>query len=115
MRSNSAVIPPGSIRSRSRRRISIRGSAIASSPGLIARRTTIEFSYRNNWLRSDLRVTRPIDRLIAIMASLRDPARGCPWDKEQDFATIAPYTIEEAYEVADAIERADMAALKDDV
>ena len=60
-------------------------------------------------------MTRPIDRLIAIMASLRDPARGCPWDKEQDFATIAPYTIEEAYEVADAIERADMAALKDEL
>ena len=60
-------------------------------------------------------MTRPIDRLIAIMASLRNPARGCPWDKEQDFATIAPYTIEEAYEVADAIERADMAALKDEL
>ena len=58
-------------------------------------------------------MTRPIDRLIAIMARLRDPARGCPWDREQDFATIAPYTIEEAYEVADAIERGDMAALKD--
>src|SRR5271170_6121869 len=60
-------------------------------------------------------MTRPIDDLIAIMARLRDPARGCPWDKEQDFATIAPYTIEEAYEVADAIERADMAALKDEL
>lgn len=46
-----------------------------------------------------------IERLRAIMARLRDPARGCPWDIEQDFATIAPYTIEEAYEVADAIER----------
>lgn len=44
-------------------------------------------------------------RLIAIMRRLRDPARGCPWDIEQDFASIAPYTIEEAYEVADAIER----------
>lgn len=44
-------------------------------------------------------------RLIAIMAALRDPATGCPWDIEQDFASIAPYTIEEAYEVADAIER----------
>ncbi|WP_299815448.1 nucleoside triphosphate pyrophosphohydrolase [uncultured Jannaschia sp.] len=44
-------------------------------------------------------------RLLAIMARLRDPARGCPWDIEQDFASIAPYTIEEAYEVADAIER----------
>src|SRR5690606_20144742 len=46
-----------------------------------------------------------IERLIAIMAALRDPDTGCPWDIEQDFATIAPYTIEEAYEVADVIER----------
>jgi MazG family protein len=59
--------------------------------------------------------SRPIDRLLAIMARLRDPERGCPWDKEQDFASIAPYTIEEAYEVADAIERGDMAALKDEL
>jgi tetrapyrrole methylase family protein/MazG family protein/ATP diphosphatase len=58
---------------------------------------------------------RAIDRLLAIMARLRDPARGCPWDREQNFATIAPYTIEEAYEVADAIERNDMAALKDEL
>jgi MazG family protein len=60
-------------------------------------------------------MTSPIDRLIAVMARLRDPVRGCPWDKEQDFASIAPYTIEEAYEVADAIERADLAALKDEL
>jgi MazG family protein len=60
-------------------------------------------------------MTRPIDRLLAIMAQLRDPAQGCPWDREQDFATIAPYTIEEAYEVADAIERNDMRALKDEL
>ena len=59
--------------------------------------------------------TRSIDRLIAIMARLRDPERGCPWDREQDFTTIAPYTIEEAYEVADAIERADMGSLKDEL
>jgi nucleoside triphosphate diphosphatase len=58
---------------------------------------------------------RPIDRLLAIMALLRDPERGCPWDREQDFATIAPYTIEEAYEVADAIERRDSLALKDEL
>jgi nucleoside triphosphate diphosphatase len=58
---------------------------------------------------------RPIDTLLAIMARLRDPERGCPWDCEQDFSTIAPYTIEEAYEVADAIERGDMAALKDEL
>jgi nucleoside triphosphate diphosphatase len=58
---------------------------------------------------------RPIDRLLAIMARLRDRELGCPWDREQSFATIAPYTIEEAYEVADAIERQDMAALKDEL
>ena len=60
-------------------------------------------------------MTCPIDRLLAIMARLRDPDRGCPWDREQNFATIAPYTIEEAYEVADAIERQDMTALKDEL
>jgi nucleoside triphosphate diphosphatase len=58
---------------------------------------------------------RAIDRLLAIMARLRDRERGCPWDREQNFATIAPYTIEEAYEVADAIERDDLAALKDEL
>ena len=57
----------------------------------------------------------PLERLIAIMARLRDPERGCPWDVEQSFATIAPYTIEEAYEVADAIQQGDMAALKDEL
>lgn len=54
----------------------------------------------------------PIDELLAIMARLRDPQLGCPWDREQTFATIVPYTIEEAYEVADAIERGDMGELK---
>ena len=48
----------------------------------------------------------PLDRLLAIMARLRDRGHGCPWDVEQTFATIAPYTIEEAYEVADEIGRA---------
>ncbi len=56
--------------------------------------------------------SRPMERLIEIMARLRDPDTGCPWDIEQDFATIAPYTIEEAYEVADAIERADWPELE---
>ncbi|MGH8237633.1 MAG: nucleoside triphosphate pyrophosphohydrolase [Steroidobacteraceae bacterium] len=56
-----------------------------------------------------------ITRLLEIMARLRDPQRGCPWDLEQTFATIAPYTIEEAYEVADAIEREDSAALRDEL
>lgn len=58
---------------------------------------------------------KEIQRLLAIMARLRDPQRGCPWDREQTFATIAPYTIEEAYEVEDAIARNDMAALKDEL
>ncbi|MFK7753553.1 MAG: nucleoside triphosphate pyrophosphohydrolase [Sedimentitalea sp.] len=53
-----------------------------------------------------------IERLLEIMARLRDPDTGCPWDIEQDFASIAPYTIEEAYEVADAIDRADYADLE---
>src|SRR5689334_12471481 len=57
----------------------------------------------------------PIDRLLAIMARLRDPAAGCPWDVEQTFATIAPYTVEEAYEVADAIERGDLTDLRDEL
>jgi nucleoside triphosphate diphosphatase len=57
----------------------------------------------------------PMNRLIAIMARLRDPVRGCPWDREQNFATIAPYTIEEAYEVADAIQHGDMRALRDEL
>ena len=56
-----------------------------------------------------------IDRLLAIMARLRDPERGCAWDLEQTFATIAPYTVEEAYEVADAIERNDLADLRDEL
>jgi tetrapyrrole methylase family protein/MazG family protein/ATP diphosphatase len=58
---------------------------------------------------------RPIDKLLGIMARLRDRENGCPWDREQNFATIAPYTVEEAYEVADAVERRDMAALKDEL
>jgi MazG family protein len=53
--------------------------------------------------------------VLDVMARLRDPQHGCPWDIEQTFATIAPYTIEEAYEVADAIERADMPALKEEL
>ena len=59
--------------------------------------------------------SKDISRLIEIMAALRDPATGCPWDQQQTFATIAPYTIEEAYEVADAIARSDLADLKDEL
>jgi ATP diphosphatase len=58
---------------------------------------------------------RSMEDLLAIMAALRTPGSGCPWDLEQSFATIAPYTIEEAYEVADAIERGDMADLADEL
>ena len=58
---------------------------------------------------------RNIDRLIDVMAQLRNPNGGCPWDLEQDFTTIAPYTIEEAYEVADAIARGDMDELRDEL
>lgn len=56
-----------------------------------------------------------VDRLVTIMARLRDPVTGCSWDIAQDFASIAPYTIEEAHEVADAIERGDMDDLKDEL
>lgn len=56
-----------------------------------------------------------IERLLEIMRRLRDPDTGCPWDIEQDFDSIAPYTIEEAYEVADAIEHGNMADLKDEL
>jgi ATP diphosphatase len=58
---------------------------------------------------------RTIEALIEVMAALRTPVTGCPWDLEQSFATIAPYTIEEAYEVADAIARGDMADLKEEL
>jgi MazG family protein len=56
-----------------------------------------------------------LDDLLAVMARLRDPVSGCPWDVKQSFATIAPYTIEEAYEVADAIAREDLVGLKDEL
>jgi nucleoside triphosphate diphosphatase len=59
--------------------------------------------------------TAQLDVLRSIMVRLRDPERGCEWDRVQTFETIKPYTIEEAYEVADAIERGDMAALKDEL
>jgi nucleoside triphosphate diphosphatase len=62
-----------------------------------------------------MRQTPNLARLLAIMAKLRDPHGGCPWDLEQNFASIAPYTIEEAYEVAEAIEKGDRAALKDEL
>jgi MazG family protein len=57
----------------------------------------------------------PVERLLEIMARLRDPDGGCPWDVEQDFVSIAPYTLEEAYEVDDAIRRGDMKGLADEL
>ena len=57
----------------------------------------------------------PIERLVEIMATLRDPERGCPWDREQTLATIVPHTIEEAYEVEDAVARGDMGELRDEL
>ncbi len=57
----------------------------------------------------------PVSRLVDVMRRLRDPLRGCPWDREQTFASIAPYTIEEAYEVADAIARGDMGDLREEL
>jgi nucleoside triphosphate diphosphatase len=62
-----------------------------------------------------MKPSRDIARLIEIMAALRAPGSGCPWDLEQNFQTIAPYTIEEAYEVADAISRGDLDDLKDEL
>ena len=60
-------------------------------------------------------MTAGLERLVAIMRRLRDPVSGCEWDRAQDFGSIAPYTIEEAYEVADAIHRADMDSLADEL
>jgi MazG family protein len=61
---------------------------------------------------ADLKAQRSLARLLGIMRRLRDPAHGCPWDREQDFSSIAPYTIEEAYEVAEAIARGEPRALE---
>ena len=64
---------------------------------------------------SDTNDANDIRRLLTIMARLRDPQGGCPWDLQQTFATIAPYTVEEAYEIADAIDRGDLDDLKDEL
>src|SRR4051812_3685960 len=62
-----------------------------------------------------MKSSRDIGRLLEIMAALRTPGTGCPWDLEQDFASIAPYTLEEAYEVADAIARSDLNDLREEL
>ena len=70
-------------------------------------------SHRRFDMSGEARKRYGIEDLLAVMARLRDPKTGCPWDVKQSFATIAPYTIEEAYEVADAIARDDLDGLKD--
>src|SRR5689334_1034301 len=65
--------------------------------------------------KAEMKPSSDIARLLEIMAALRTPETGCPWDLEQDFASIAPYTLEEAYEVVDAIERGDLADLRDEL
>jgi MazG family protein len=72
--------------------------------------------YKQSMMEKDKKnIEEPINKLAKIMSRLRDPDNGCPWDLEQNFSTIAPHTIEEAYEVADAIERGDMEELKDEL
>lgn len=70
---------------------------------------------KNFAIKNDDDFSHAIEKLKWVMACLRDPDRGCPWDKEQDFQSIVKYTIEEAYEVADAIENGDMDALKEEL
>src|SRR5580698_5566164 len=77
----------------------------------VAKNTVAENSKKH----SGFAPSRDIGRLLAIMAALRAPKTGCPWDLEQNFATIAPYTLEEAYEVADAIARDDLTDLKEEL
>lgn len=78
-------------------------------PDAASRRWSVVFT------RGRMQPSSDIARLFEIMAALRDPQTGCPWDAEQDFASIAPYTIEEAFEVADAIERKDWLDLRDEL
>jgi ATP diphosphatase len=83
-------------------------------PAILPIRSRRAFREPPNWCRA-MTPSRDIHRLIAIMAALRTPGTGCPWDLEQDFGSIAPYTIEEAYEVADAIDRGDYDHLADEL
>lgn len=80
-----------------------------------ARRAGADALIRSGRFGPPMKPSRDISRLIEIMAALRTPGTGCPWDLEQDFASIAPYTIEEAYEVADAIARSDLGDLRDEL
>ena len=85
---------------------------VASTTGLA---TNCLLPYPRFMSSSPISAEAELRRLLDIMTALRDPATGCPWDKAQTFATIAPYTIEEAYEVADAIAQNDLAALPDEL
>src|ERR1700738_3142371 len=71
--------------------------------------------YISQTWKCDMTPSRDIARLLELMAALRTPGSGCAWDLEQSFETIAPYTIEEAYEVAEAIARGDLTGLKDEL
>ena len=84
-------------------------AAVAARAGF----ATVDLSRRNE--PAPVKPSRDIARLIEIMAALRTPGTGCPWDLEQNFRTIAPYTLEEAYSVADAIARGDLGDLKDEL
>src|SRR3989454_12288164 len=72
-------------------------------------------NFRTFAMQAAIQASRDIARLIEIMAALRTPSTGCPWDLEQNFSTIAPYTLEEAYEVADAIVRGDLTDLREEL
>src|SRR2546426_858255 len=72
-------------------------------------------NFRTFAMQAAIQASRDLSRLLEIMAALRTPGTGCPWDLEQNFATIAPYTIEEAYEVADAIARDDLNDLREEL
>lgn len=75
----------------------------------------VSMTQQNFAIKTDEEFSHAIEKLKWVMACLRDPDRGCPWDKEQDFQSIVKYTIEEAYEVADAIEQGDMNELKEEL
>ena len=84
------------------------GNFVAAAVELALRAVMADFC-------AGMKPSRDISRLLEIMAALRAPGTGCPWDLEQSFSTIAPYSIEEAYEVADAIERGDFDDLRDEL
>ncbi len=85
------------------------------SPAQAAFATVSASASKHQLKPAPVKPSRDISRLIEIMAALRTPGSGCPWDLEQSFRTIAPYTLEEAYEVADAIARDDLVGLKDEL